>query len=375
MMDKKDFRRNLYIIFTFFLIIAISSLHYTTPTHIWQYHLIYMQLYFIPILLAAFRFGLKGGILSALIVTIAYLPHIMLQWGGLVETNLMRFMQIGLFNIIGFITGYLVSREKEEKEKYQKTSQELARALDEIRKQEEKLSRLEEELRQSDRLSVIGELTASFAHEIRNPLNSILGTAEILRDEAQLSEQHQEFLQIMLQEIKRVTGVIEQYLHYARKPTRKSEYFDPVSIIHSVVSLLQGSFRRKNIQYHEDIEVTDIKIKGDALGFQQILMNILMNSIQAVQEDGRISLSLKSEKDRYICKIEDNGVGIEPDIVSEVFKPFFSTRANGTGLGLAISKRIADENQWKLSLQSHPDQGTVFTIELPFNKEEQITRL
>ena len=97
------------------MIVIISALHYTTSTMDWQYHLIYMQSYFIPILVAAFQFGVRGGILSAVFVSVLYLPHIMLHWGGLIEANLMRFLQIGLFYIIGYLTGFKAQREKEEK--------------------------------------------------------------------------------------------------------------------------------------------------------------------------------------------------------------------------------------------------------------------
>ena len=89
------------------LVIVISILHYTTPTMEWQYHLIFMQSYFIPILLAAFQFGIRGGLGTAIGVSIFYFPHIMLQWGGLVEGNLMRFLQILLFYVIGYLTGLI----------------------------------------------------------------------------------------------------------------------------------------------------------------------------------------------------------------------------------------------------------------------------
>jgi signal transduction histidine kinase len=355
-----------------FMIIIISFLHYTTPTNVWQYHLIFMQSYFLPILLGAFWFGLRGGILASLAVSLAYFPHVMLQWGGLVQTNLMRFLQLILFNVIGGITGYLVSRKEEEKNRYLQTAKDLKKALLEIQKQQEVLSRLEEQLRQSDRLSVIGELTASIAHEIRNPLNSIMGTAEILRDEAKLTDEQKEFLQIMLEEIKKVTTQIEQYLQYARKNEVKTKTFHVKEVVHNVIALLSGPMKRKQIEFHLiDHTKATILISGDEIGFQQIIMNLLLNAIQAVEKEGKIQLQLSQISGKEISvRIHDNGPGIPPSVQEQLFKAFFTTKKNGTGLGLAISQRIAQKHGWKILFQSSPSEGTTFELICPIIQNE-----
>ncbi|TFG97365.1 MAG: sensor histidine kinase, partial [Calditrichales bacterium] len=185
------------------LVVIISILHYTTPTMNWEYHLILMQSYFIPVLLAAFRFGIRGGLISALLITVFYLPHIMLQWGGFVETNMIRFLQILLFFVIGYMTGFKTEREKEEKEKFQRSASELSANLEKLKRQAEEIGLLEQQLRQVDRLSVIGELPANLAHEVRNPLGSIRGAAEILRSEAPDALKKSEFFQIIFGETDR----------------------------------------------------------------------------------------------------------------------------------------------------------------------------
>ena len=124
-MEQKSNKSLVWSGIIFILVIVISILHYTTPTMQWQYHLIYMQAYFIPILMAAFQFGIRGGLGVALAVSVLYLPHIMLHWGGLVENNLLRFMQIVLYNVIGYLTGLKAQREMEEIKKYKNTASEL----------------------------------------------------------------------------------------------------------------------------------------------------------------------------------------------------------------------------------------------------------
>ncbi|MFN2126722.1 MAG: histidine kinase dimerization/phospho-acceptor domain-containing protein, partial [Anaerolineales bacterium] len=165
------------------LVILVTVLHYSTPTMKWQYHLIFMQSYFIPIILGAFQFGIRGGLGTAIAVSFLYFPHIMLQWGGLVEGNLMRFLQIVLFNVIGYLTGLKAQNAKEEKSRYQNTAEQLEKTLQKIREQSVRIEEMEDQLRQADRLAVVGELSASLAHEVRNPLGSIRGIVDILKDE------------------------------------------------------------------------------------------------------------------------------------------------------------------------------------------------
>ena len=179
-MDQKDNNMMVRWSVIILLVIIISVLHYTTPTMNWQYHLVYMQSYFIPILIAAFQFGIRGGLGVAIAVSILYLPHIMLHWGGLVENNLLRFIQIVLYNVIGFLTGLKAQREMEETTKYKNAADQLENSLNTVKHQSDTLAELEEQLRQTDRLAVIGELTSSLAHEVRNPLGSIRGAVEII---------------------------------------------------------------------------------------------------------------------------------------------------------------------------------------------------
>ncbi|GAB4172340.1 MAG: ATP-binding protein [Calditrichia bacterium] len=358
------------IIWSVFLLLQIgfiTYLHYSTPTHIWQYHLVFMEMYFVPILTAAFLFGLSGGVISSILVAIAYLPHVMLQWGGLIETNLMRFMQVGLFIIVGILTGYLASKEKEEKKKAQKSAEDLKNALNDLEIQYEKTSALEAQLQQADRLSIIGELTASLAHEIRNPLNSILGVAQILKDEARLSGKHQEFIHIMEEEIQRLSDVLENYLQFSRKNVPKS-LFRPIEVVDKIIRMVGPQLRKKGIEI--DIDMNDqMQIYANPIEFHQVLMNIILNSIQSLQSGGAIHIFSSLEQGRGVIVISDNGPGIPSGILSDIFKPFVSGKENGSGLGLAIVKRIVDNNGWSISVSSDPHKKTSFILEIPINSE------
>ncbi len=360
---------------------VISILHYTTPTMQWQYHLVYMQAYFIPIILAAFLFGVRGGLGTAIVVSILYFPHIMLHWGGLIENNLMRFLQIGLFNILGYLTGLKAQGEQQEKEKFQTAAQELEKALQKQQQQSEQISEIEQQLLVSDRLATIGELTASLAHEVRNPLGSIRGAVEIIRDAVPDDIKKLEFFDILIEDTQRLNAVVENYLSFSKKQTRQIISYNFKEAVSHIVLMADVRARKSNIRISTKLPDEIILVKGDPNQLWQAMMNVLFNAVQAMPDGGEIQIkaentemlvdgqSVKQEAVRLI--ITDQGPGIGPDKLQEVFKPFFTTRAEGTGLGLAIVNRLAEENKWQININSRLNEGTEFTFIIPLKSESE----
>ncbi len=358
------------------LVIIISIFHYTTPTMNWQYHLIFMEAYFIPILIAAFQFGLRGGLGIAIAVSIIYFPHVMLQWGGLIESNLMRFLQLGLFNIIGYLTGLKSEAELREKQKYQKVAEELRYSFDQLEQQSEQLSELEEQLRFSERLAVVGELTASLAHEVRNPLGSIRGATEILQEELPETGRSNEFFQILIQETKRLNQVLENFLNFSRKHNKEEIQYSFNEVIRSVVQMLAPNAKKSKIKFEISLPDTPVTLCGDPNHLRQIMMNLLINSIHVLDSGGEIQISAdiltkqkkKAGGEKFIeLEIRDQGPGIPAENLERIFKPFYTTKPQGTGLGLAIVRRLVDENNWKIEVRSKPGQGTTFKLFIPVN--------
>ncbi len=353
------------------LVIGISILHYQTPTMKWQYHLVYMQAYFIPIILAAFQFGVRGGLGTAIVVCLIYLPHIMLQWGGLIETNLMRFMQLILFLVLGYLTGLKAEGERNEKEQHRKAAEDLKEALRLQQRQTEQISEMEQQLRAADRLAIVGELAASLAHEVRNPLGGIQGAAEILKKKIPKEAPESEFVQIQLNEIQRLNQVVESYLQLAKKETVYFQIIDLRKILINSLRLLRLSAGNKNITL--ETHFTDQKkilVQGDALQLQQVILNITLNAIQAIKDSGKISFDLDVGKDgkEVVLRISDTGPGIPSYQSARLFDPFFTTKTEGTGLGLAIVKRIIEKHEGKVWFETS-SQGTSFFVSLPCVKD------
>jgi signal transduction histidine kinase len=349
------------------LVGVITALHYLTPTMRWQYHLIYMQSYFVPILIASFRFGLRGGVGSALIISMVYFPHIMLQWGGLIETNLMRFLQIVLFNVIGFLTGYLAQRERKETQRYQSVASQLEDNIEKIRVQSEKIQTLEDQLRTSDRLAVVGELTACLAHEIRNPLASMRGTVEIIRDQLPGLFKDSEWITIMQAEIERMNRVVENYLNFSGKPLARDTEFDIREIITNAHLMLGAQFRKQDVQLNLTLPDYSLQVTGNSDHLWQVITNLLLNALEAMsgKEVGSVNIRAIAHGHAIKVEVQDEGCGIPEDQLTEIFRPFYTTRDDGTGLGLAIVKRIVDTHGWNIDIQSTINQGTTFQLTIP----------
>ncbi len=355
------------------LIIVISYLHYTTSTDRVSFHIVYMQSYFLPILLAALTFGKVGGLGTALAISAIYFPHIVFQWGGFMAENLMRFVQIGLFIVVGYLTGLKTDREREEKQRYLKTAQELKETLQRMEQQEIRLTQLEEQLRRVDRLALIGELAATFAHEVRNPLSAIRGSVEIIQSELPQEYCNQEFFHILKQETERLTGVVENYLNLARRSENKKEVFDAREVIYNSALLFQRRLDRRGIILETQLSAVPLPVYGNRTELQQIIVNLMLNAIDELKSGDKLRVLTRVVEEHhrrlFHLIVEDTGPGIAAENQQQIFEPFFTTKDTGTGLGLAIVKRIVENNRWNISVWSEPGKGTRFKITIPIEEE------
>ncbi|MBN2093742.1 sensor histidine kinase [candidate division KSB1 bacterium] len=354
------------------LIIFIAILHYSTSTHHHQWHELYRVFFYIPIILAAFHFRLRGGIFAALGVIFIYIPHVIFQWGGDFWFNFGRFLEMIMYLIVGSVTGFLSQKQFEEQHRYQKVAEDLNRSYKELQKQSEKLAEIEEQLRTSERLAVIGELAANLAHEVRNPLGSIWGVVEILQEEIKADSKIAEFMQILVKEVQRLNQVVENHLNLSRKPTLVIKTCNLAEIVQSIATLLKSKARKENIDFLLNFPKDPILLAADESQLRQVLINLILNSMTAIERNGKITITGEIKTSNFPesterltqiqLSIHDTGVGIPADSITDIFKPFYTTRKDGTGLGLSIVKRIADQNNWKIQVNSQSGAGTNFTI-------------
>lgn len=223
---------------------------------------------------------------------------------------------------------------------------------------------------QSDKLAILGKISASIAHEIRNPLTSIRGFIQFLRADL-TSLQKQEYADIILSEIDRANQIIHEFLN-SSKPTAPIKTSLPVSrLIDEVMPLFQSEALMHNSKVETGPIEEDLKVEVDIRQMKQVLINIVKNALEAVEErpdkEGWVRISARRDGDWALIMVEDNGTGIDPAVIPRLFDPFFTTKQEGTGLGLPLSYRIVKNHGGKIDVQSVCGLGTTFIIRLPVN--------
>ncbi len=346
------------------LVLGITVLHYTTTTQMEAYHDIYRRLYYLPIVFGGLWFLLRGGLATAIAVSILYAPHVVFQWGHHPTSRPEQYLEILLYNVIGFVTGFLTQRERVQTHRYQLTAEQLEQSYSQLREQADLILEIEEQLRRADRLSALGELSAGMAHEIRNPLGSIRGTAEILQEGIDPSDRRYEFARILLKEVDRLNRVVEDFLRFAQPAPAERDRFAAAGLIEEVVQLTSRQAQKHQVDIaFEQHPVPEIL--GDAGQVRQAFLNLVLNAIQAMPDGGRLTIVLRAQDDEVIAEFLDNGPGIPLENLERIFNPFFTTRSEGIGLGLAITHRIVEGNGGRIEVASKVGEGTSFAIYLP----------
>lgn len=356
----------LRIVFLTVSILGISLAHYLTPLHLHYLHDVLQRLYYLPIIFAALWFGLRGGLLCSLVVSVVYAPHILFQWGGTLTLEMEKYLEILLYNVVGGLTGLLTQREQEKAAQLQKTAQGLERSCRALAEQSQRIIAIEEQLRRAERLSTLGEMAAVLAHEVRNPLASIRGSAEILRDDYAAENPKYEFLELQIKETERLNRVVEDFLRLARsdKPAR----LQPCNLqeeLETIITLASGEARERQVQLQLLPGKEQALVQADGDKLRQAFLNIIINALQATAAGGQVTISIAEEGDDYRLNFCDNGSGISATELGQIFEPFYTTKQDGTGLGLAVTRKIIEQHNGTITMKSKPAAGTRVVVTLP----------
>lgn len=349
-------------------ILCISLLHYLTPLHLHYLHDIFQRFYYIPIILSALWFGFRGGLAAAIAVSIIYTPHILFQWGDHVSMEIEKYLEIVLYNIVGGITGLLAQREKERSIELQRTAEGLEESYKKLQLQSERILSVEEQLRQAERLSTLGEMGAVLAHEIRNPLGSIRGTAEILKDDFPPGSAKHEFIEIQIKETERLNNVVEDFLRMARQQPLDMKECSIDEELRTIFRLAENQAKAAGVRIVPAFADDNIRIKGDGEKLRQAFLNIMINAIQATPPGGSVTIAVEKSDAGIDIIFKDSGSGITPEVLEKIFEPFYTTKSHGTGLGLAITRKIIEGHGGRIDISSESGAGTKVSIKLPGEK-------
>lgn len=335
-------------------IVVISSLHtLTAPTrHIW--HELYQRLYYVPVIIGAYWYGPWGGLLTAVLTSLACLA----SWSDTLPYAASQYAELVVFNVIGLTVGFLAASQRRVTARFREAAASLEAAYRELRDSQESL-------RRADRLSALGEIAAGLAHEIRNPLASVNGALEIITSRVQAGTPEAEFSGLASKELARLDGLVTEFLDYAHPHTPDRRDARLEDTIEHVAALLRPESEQAGVSI--DVERTDLlpEVFIDREQIQQVIFNLTLNAIQASPRGGSVRIRQHGEHDSVVVDVIDEGPGIPQELVGRIFDPFFTTKEKGTGLGLAISHRIVTAHGGTIEIRPNPERGTCFRMRLP----------
>ncbi len=227
--------------------------------------------------------------------------------------------------------------------------------------------KLEYQIFQAEKLAALGQLSAGIAHEINNPLFVVAGRLEMLKGQG-LGADTEKTLELIDSQVSRIRKLVDRILKFARKSTLSLKPVNINEIIEIVLPLVHyNKLPSAEVRIEKSLEKNMPKVSGDADQLQEVFLNLIINAYQAMPVGGRLRIATFNFGNLYAqIQISDTGVGIPADHLKNIFMPFFSTKDQGTGLGLSICHNIIKNHNGSIELESEPNQGTTFTVKLPF---------
>ncbi|MCO4779004.1 MAG: hypothetical protein KC471_01335 [Flavobacteriaceae bacterium] len=355
----KKVKPNLYwTILVTSMVIGITALHYNTHTHHTPLHALYRKLYYIPILIGAFRFGFKGALICAFSCAALYFPHLHCDWGAdYLIKNADRSLEVLLYVIIAIITGAYSSYQK-------KLVQALQTSHNTLKLQTEDLLTAQKVIRKQEKLHAISLLGAGISHEIRNPLASLKGILEIvlMTDPICDPKQREELSKIAIQEVCRIQEILNNFLSLSQEDKTDSVEVNLKEVCQNLIDLTKAEANKNNLIVKLQIPSTDCIFKGPSSTIKQVLLNLLLNAISIAKDT--INIKLIKIDQQYKIQVIDDGEGIPKEIETAIFDFFYTTKQNGNGLGLAISAELMHQIGGSITVLQN-NTPTILQISFP----------
>ncbi|SET19656.1 PAS domain S-box-containing protein [Salinibacillus kushneri] len=238
-----------------------------------------------------------------------------------------------------------------------------------------KIRQLEQHIQRSEQLAAIGQMTAGLAHEVKNPLGTVQMASDLIETEFQELEEAYDFkekssknikdaLHDIQDEMTRLNHLVRNFLQFSRENKKEESIFDLTDLTKEVLQLLSHQMKKKKIYIETTFPKEKALVRGDRNQMTQAIINVFLNSMEAVDEKGRIHVSIDKVEDQYVLEIEDNGTGISRSKIKRIFNPFYSTKQEGTGLGLSITHDIVNNHGGYMEVESETGIGTSMLIYL-----------
>jgi two-component system, NtrC family, sensor histidine kinase HydH len=339
-------------------IAVCGGLHFVIPHSLLHWYNLLTHLYYLPIVFAGMYFGWRGGLTAGILVGLSSLPHTLRLLTIMPPYASDQLLDIPVFCAAGVFTGILSRREREQRLALERTTTRLTEVYRELQESFEQVKRAE-------RMSALGQLSAGLAHEIRNPLASLAGAAGILKRSNLSEARHGECVEIIQKECERLNRLLTQFLEFARPRKPRHKFTDLRGLLGSVTELAAHANATKQVRILLDVAPNLPIVECDPEQIEQAILNLLINAIHASSDLSEVKVAARSEQDRIVIQVIDEGEGVEGQLMDKIFDPFFTTKENGTGLGLSVAHQIAQQHGGLIMAEPNVPRGTRFSIVLP----------
>jgi two-component system sensor histidine kinase HydH len=321
------------------LLITITLVIFLTKNNLYHYHSIFREFYFIPLILAAFWFGLRGALLTSGSITLFYLIFLVFYWQGISAEKINIFIEIIFLNIVAVIFGTLRERENKQRRRAQK----------------------------AEKLAAIGKAVSGVAHDMKTPLVAIAGFTRQVLKKMREDDPHREKLDIIYREAQRLESMVKDMLDYARPLDLRLAPTDVNQLLRESLEVAQDLAREQGVTMETQLGSDIPLIPLDAGRMKQVFINLIVNAIQASPAGATVMVRSALEAGKITIEVADRGCGIPPDQKENIFVPFFTTKKEGVGLGLSMVKNIVSAHHGLVEFfdNRNPDQGVTFRITLP----------
>jgi len=339
-------------------IVAVSVLRYATAPSPNVWHELSLRLYYVPILAGAYWYGPVGGVLVASISSIMYVHRVL---PSTPVFDGVRYAEVVVFYLIGLSVGVLASAQRRVLVRFQQAAVRLESANQQLRESTAQIRRM-------DRLKTLGEVATGLAHEIRHPLASIGGALEIIEARSKTNTPEAEFSRLAMAEVQRLDKLVWEFLRYARPHAPDLQSLPLHEVVAQAATLLGVEAERAQVRLDVEKQREPLLVSMDPLQMEQVVLNVLLNAIQATLPGGRVVVRTGLADGLAFVDVIDEGPGVPPEHLSRIFSPFFTTREKGTGLGLAIAQHIVAAHAGRLEVAYTTDSGTCFRLYLPLGE-------
>jgi two-component system, NtrC family, sensor histidine kinase HydH len=327
------------------IVVLITFLHYHTELSKHKHHILYQGLFFVPVMLSGFWFGLRGALVTSLSTTLLLIPFGIIHWEHFSSDDFNNIVEMVLYNFVGAILGVLRDRDLVKQKR----------------------------LRETESLAAIGRTVSCLAHDMKTPLVAIGGFARLVQKKIEQNHPSYEKLGIVLKETERLENMVKDMLDFSRPLELHLSEEGIDLVIYESLNIVGSLAEKKRVRLESRCPEGSLRAVFDSVRMKQVLINLAVNAVQASPEGEMVAVCAYRRARKLIIDVSDRGCGIPLDNREQVFTDFFTTKSDGTGLGLPIAKRIVEAHGGWLEIIDNPDRGLTFRVTLPLTPKEVVS--